>query len=496
MADSVASSGANQRGWVVPSLAVIALVVLGLGYSLYQANQGAGALEKRVATLEAASGSATTLGADVAALKTQLSDLSTTLGDAPGKLAAFDARLASLEKAPGVTVPDLSGVTGDVTALKSGLAALKTQIGDVAPEQLAALKTQIDKVAASIPAPADTSQLSTTVAALDGEVQALQTQLAQITSTTTSAPPEPSAPLEPSAPPAAPSAPPVSSEQLATLQGDIDALKAKIAAVDIGPVSTALGDVKAQVDRLSTQVADLPVRSDLAALQSRLDEIANRPPPAVPPATDIAPLEADIGELKTRVAAVETSGKADADIVAALRTELDGLTGRVGAIESAGPNPELVALQTSLGDLKQEITALAAGSDLKALQAAVTDLQNQPKPVAALKPTLLSQIYFSRGSFKLSDAELAKLSELAAQLRDKSREVAVMGFSDTQGPAEFNRALSLKRASSVRKALLGYGIGASLITSISGLGEDGPPVNTTDNSPEQANRTVMIYANE
>jgi uncharacterized phage infection (PIP) family protein YhgE len=305
MADSVASSGANQRGWVVPSLAVIALVVLGLGYSLYQANQGAGALEKRVATLEAASGSATTLGADVAALKTQLSDLSTTLGDAPGKLAAFDARLASLEKAPGVTVPDLSGVTGDVTALKSGLAALKTQIGDVAPDQLAALKTQIDKVAASIPAPTDTSQLSTTVAALDGEVQALQTQLAQITSTTTS---EPSAPLEPSAPPAAPSAPPVSSEQLATLQGDIDALKAKIAAVDIGPVSTALGDVKAQVDRLSTQVADLPVRSDLATLQSRLDEIANRPPPAVPPATDIAPLEADIGELKTRVAAVETSG--------------------------------------------------------------------------------------------------------------------------------------------------------------------------------------------
>jgi outer membrane protein OmpA-like peptidoglycan-associated protein len=490
MADSVASSGANQRGWVVPSLAVIALVVLGLGYSLYQANQGAGALEKRVATLEAASGSATTLGADVAALKTQLSDLSTTLGDAPGKLAAFDARLASLEKAPGVTVPDLSGVTGDVTALKSGLAALKTQIGDVAPNQLAALKTQIDKVAASIPAPTDTSQLSTTVAALDGEVQALQTQLAQITSTTTSAP------LEPSAPPAAPSAPPVSSEQLATLQGDIDALKAKIAAVDIGPVSTALGDVKAQVDRLSTQVADLPVRSDLATLQSRLDEIANRPPPAVPPATDIAPLEADIGELKTRVAAVETSGKADADIVAALRTELDGLTGRVGAIEGAGPNPELVALQASLGDLKQEITALAAGSDLKALQAAVTDLQNQPKPVAALKPTLLSQIYFSRGSFKLSDAELAKLSELAAQLRDKSREVAVMGFSDTQGPAEFNRALSLKRASSVRKALLGYGIGASLVTSISGLGEDGPPVNTTDNSPEQANRTVMIYANE
>jgi outer membrane protein OmpA-like peptidoglycan-associated protein len=489
MADSVASSGANQRGWVVPSLAVIALVVLGLGYSLYQANQGAGALEKRVATLEAASGSATTLGADVAALKTQLSDLSTTLGDAPGKLAAFDARLASLEKAPRVTVPDLSGVTGDVTALKSGLAALKTQIGDVAPEQLAALKTQIDKVAASIPAPTDTSQLSTTVAALDGEVQALQTQLAQITSTTTSAPPEPSAPLEPAAPPG-------SSEQLATLQGDIDALKAKIAAVDIGPVSTALGDVKAQVDRLSTQVADLPVRSDLATLQARLDEIANRPPPAVPPATDIAPLEADIGELKTRVAAVETSGKADADIVAALRTELDGLTGRVGAIEGAGPNPELVALQASLGDLKQEITALAAGSDLKALQAAVTDLQNQPKPVAALKPTLLSQIYFSRGSFKLSDAELAKLSELAAQLRDKSREVAVMGFSDTQGPAEFNRALSLKRASSVRKALLGYGIGASLVTSISGLGEDGPPVDTTDNSPEQANRTVMIYANE
>jgi outer membrane protein OmpA-like peptidoglycan-associated protein len=71
-----------------------------------------------------------------------------------------------------------------------------------------------------------------------------------------------------------------------------------------------------------------------------------------------------------------------------------------------------------------------------------------------------------------------------------------MGFSDTQGPAEFNRALSLKRASAVRKALLGDGIGTSLVTSISGLGEDGPPVDTHDNAPEQANRTVLIYANE
>ena len=479
MADTVASSAVSQRGWVVPSLAVIALVVLGLGYSVYQSNQGVGALEKRLAALEAASGSAATLGADVATLKTQVSELSGKIGDAPAKLSELDARLASLEKAPSMAAPDISGVSSDVATLKSDLAALKTQIGDFAPQQLAVLKTQIDQVSASIPAPTDTSQLATTLAALDGEVQALQTQLAQLTS----------------AAPPAPSALAVPSEQLATLQSDVEALKAKIAAVDIGPVTTQLGDLKTEVDRLDTQVAGLPARSDLAALQTRLDEIANRPAPAAPPVVDIAPLQADIGDLKTRVAAVETSGKADAGTVAALRTELDGLTGRVGAIESAGPSPAVVALQSSLGQLKQEITALAAGSDLKALQAAVADLQSQPK-ATALRPTLLTQIYFDRGSFKLADAELKKLSDLAAQLRDKPRDVAVMGFSDTQGPAEFNRALSLKRASAVRKALLGDGIGTSLVTSISGLGEDGPPVDTHDNAPEQANRTVLIYANE
>ena len=482
MADTVASSAVSQRGWVVPSLAVIALVVLGLGYSVYQSNQGVGALEKRLAALEAASGSAATLGADVATLKTQVSELSGKIGDAPAKLSELDARLASLEKAPSMAAPDISGVSSDVATLKSDLAALKTQIGDLAPQQLAVLKTQIDQVSASIPAPTDTSQLATTLAALDGEVQALQTQLAQLTSAAPPAPPAPSALAVPS-------------DQLATLQSDVEALKVKIAAVDIGPVTTQLGDLKTEVDRLDTQVAGLPARSDLAALQTRLDEIANRPAPAAPPVVDIAPLQADIGDLKTRVAAVETSGKADVGTVAALRTELDGLTGRVGAIESAGPSPAVVALQSSLGQLKQEITALAAGSDLKALQAAVADLQSQPK-ATALRPTLLTQIYFDRGSFKLADAELKKLSDLAAQLRDKPRDVAVMGFSDTQGPAEFNRALSLKRASAVRKALLGDGIGTSLVTSISGLGEDGPPEDTHDNAPEQANRTVLIYANE
>ena len=493
MADSVASTAVNPRGWVVPSLAVIALVVLGLGYSLYQSNQGAGALEKRVATLEAASGSATTLSSDLATLKTQVSDLSAKIGDAPTKLSDLDARLATLEKAPSVAAPDLSGVTGDVTTLKSDLAALKTQIGSLAPDQLAALKTQIDQVAASIPAPTDTSQLSTTLAALDGEVQALQTQVAQLSAaapTTTLTTPPPATPLTT---PSAPSAP---TDQLVALQSDVAALKAQIAAADLGSVTTALGDVKSQVDKLNTEVADLPARSDLAALQTRLDEIANKAPPAVPSVVDIAPLQADIGDLKSRVAAVETSGKADATTVAALKTELDGLAGRVGAVESARPSPAVVSLQASLVDLKQEITALAAGSDLKALQAAVADLQSQPKPSLGLQPTLLTQVYFDRGSYKLSDADLAKLSDLAGKLRDKPREVAVMGFSDRQGPAEFNRALSLKRASSVRKALLGFGIGTSLITSISGLGDDGPPIETPANAPEQGNRTVLIYSNE
>lgn len=482
MADTVASSAAGQRGWVVPSLAVIALVVLGLVYSAYQSNQSAGALEKRLASLEASSGSASGLGSNLAALKTQVTDLSAKIGDAPARLSDLDKRIATLETAPAAAPTDLSGVTADLAALKSDLAALKTQIGDLAPDKLAVLKTQIDQVAASIPAPADTSQLSTTLAALDGQVQALQTQVTQLSSSS----------MTPSPAPPTSAAP---SEQLVALQTDVDDLKTKVAAIDLGALRGSLGDVKAQVDTLNGQVAQLPARADLMALQTRLDEIANKPPPAVPAAVDIAPLQADIGDLKTRVAAVESSGKADAGTVAALKTELDGLTGRVGAIESAGPSTEVTALQTSLGDLKQEITALAAGSDLKALQAAVADLQNKPN-APILRPTLLTQIYFDRGSFKLADAELKKLSDLAAQLRDRPRDVAVMGFSDTQGPAEFNRALSLKRASAVRKALLGDGIGTSLITSISGLGEDGPPVETGDNSPEQANRTVMIYANE
>ena len=474
MADSVASSASSQRGWVVPSLAVIAVVVVGLAYSLYQSYQGTSALEKRIATLEAGSSSSTALGTDVSTLKTQVADLSTLktqvgdlaaqIGEAPKKLGDLETRVSSLEQGTTSTGPD-------VNALQAELATLKTQIGDVTPDKLTALKAQIDQVAASIPVMPDVSQLQTQVAALDGEVRTLQTQATTVSSV---------------------AAPPSAGGDLAAVQADVDALRAKVAAIDLGPLTTGLGDVKAQVDQLNVKVADVPARSDLTALRTRLEEVASQASSVQQP-TEIAPLQADLDTLKTRVLAVVASGKADAETLTALRTELDGLTSRVGAIETAPPAIDVTALQTSLGDLKQQISSLASSSDLQALQQRVDSL---PGIKGGGHPARLEQIFFDRGSYALSQTERDKLSRLAAILRDKSRDVSVIGFADTQGPAEFNRSLSQKRASAVRKVLLGYGIGDSLITSINALGEDGPPIETSDNVIQPGNRTVIVYANE
>jgi outer membrane protein OmpA-like peptidoglycan-associated protein len=459
MADTVASSAMSQRGWVVPSLAVIVLVVLGLGYySVAQINQ----LNEKIAAL-----SQPKPGVDD--LPQKFDDLQKRLSSVETPLATLDTRISSLEHAPAVQTADLSGVTGDLNTLRTDFESLKSQTGDVTPDKLTALKAQIDQVAASIPVVPDVSQLQAQVAALDGEVRALQT------------------------PPTAVSSVVPSSGDLAALQTDVAGLKSKVDAIDLAPLTTGLGDVKAQVDQLSAKVADVPARSDLTALQTRLEEVATQASSTQLPTVDIAPLQAAIDDLKTRASAAEASGKADAGTLTSLRTELDGLTSRVGVIETTLPSGAVATLQTGLGDLQKQIGSLASRADLEALQRQVNGLQGTP---IVGHPTRLEQIFFDRGSYTLSPSESEKLAKVAAVLRGKSQDVSVIGFADTQGPAEFNRSLSQKRASAVRKALLGYGIGGSLITSINGLGEDGPPIDTNDNVIQPGNRTVVIYSNE
>jgi len=65
------------------------------------------------------------------------------------------------------------------------------------------------------------------------------------------------------------------------------------------------------------------------------------------------------------------------------------------------------------------------------------------------------------------------------------------GHTDRAGTEEYNMALSLRRADSVRDALIKGGIPADVIT-VAGRGESEPAVPTADGVREQANRRVEL----
>ena len=69
--------------------------------------------------------------------------------------------------------------------------------------------------------------------------------------------------------------------------------------------------------------------------------------------------------------------------------------------------------------------------------------------------------------------------------------ISATGHADRSGPEDYNMALSLRRADSVREALIAGGVDPNAIT-VAGRGESEPAVGTSDGVKERANRRVEI----
>ena len=69
--------------------------------------------------------------------------------------------------------------------------------------------------------------------------------------------------------------------------------------------------------------------------------------------------------------------------------------------------------------------------------------------------------------------------------------ISVTGHTDLSGSPEYNMGLSLRRADSVRDALIAGGVSPGQITT-AGRGEAEPAVPTADGVREQANRRAEI----
>jgi OmpA-OmpF porin, OOP family len=111
-----------------------------------------------------------------------------------------------------------------------------------------------------------------------------------------------------------------------------------------------------------------------------------------------------------------------------------------------------------------------------------------PPPVASTS----FMVFFDWDRSNLSAQALNTIKQAAGAYKTKgSARVTATGHTDTSGPDSYNMALSLRRANTVKDALVREGVPATAI-SVIGKGETQPLVQTADGVREPQNRRVEI----
>jgi OOP family OmpA-OmpF porin len=114
-------------------------------------------------------------------------------------------------------------------------------------------------------------------------------------------------------------------------------------------------------------------------------------------------------------------------------------------------------------------------------------------PPAAQQPVAPSfMVFFDWDRSNLSAQALNTIKQAAGAYKTKgSARITATGHTDKSGPDSYNMALSLRRANTVKDALVREGVPATAI-SVIGKGETQPLVQTADGVREPQNRRVEI----
>jgi len=116
-----------------------------------------------------------------------------------------------------------------------------------------------------------------------------------------------------------------------------------------------------------------------------------------------------------------------------------------------------------------------------------------PPPPPVAPPSFM--VFFDWDRSNLSQQALNTIKQAAAAYKSKGNaRVTATGHTDTSGSAQYNMALSLRRANAVKDALVREGVPATAI-SVVGRGEQGLLVQTGPNVREPQNRRVEIVIN-
>jgi OOP family OmpA-OmpF porin len=113
-----------------------------------------------------------------------------------------------------------------------------------------------------------------------------------------------------------------------------------------------------------------------------------------------------------------------------------------------------------------------------------------PPPAAVAPPSFM--VFFDWDRSNLSAQALGTIKQAADAYKSKGNaRITATGHTDTSGPEAYNMALSLRRANTVKDALVQNGVPATAIAVV-GRGEQGLLVQTGDGVREPQNRRVEI----
>lgn len=96
-------------------------------------------------------------------------------------------------------------------------------------------------------------------------------------------------------------------------------------------------------------------------------------------------------------------------------------------------------------------------------------------------------LYFAYDSYEVSSAEQSKIDQVATAMKSAPGNLIVAGFTDDRGTEEYNRGLGERRALAVRQALIGAGVPAGKIQTVS-FGKEMPADSGSGESAWALNR--------
>jgi OOP family OmpA-OmpF porin len=159
-----------------------------------------------------------------------------------------------------------------------------------------------------------------------------------------------------------------------------------------------------------------------------------------------------------------------------------GIEGRY----TATTNPSFTVGGTTFTYQNQNIAALAG----IAYKFAPAPAAAPPPPPMVAPPSFM--VFFDWDRSNLSAQALNTIKQAAGAYKTKGNaRITATGHTDTSGPEAYNMALSLRRANTVKDALVREGVPATAIAVI-GRGEAGLLVKTADGVREPQNRRVEI----